>query len=345
MASNLNKVCREARGIIMTPKKSRQTVIEQAARDYHDHNLTDLATLNRTLLTTISAIEEAGIPYALIGGVAVKELGRPRVTHDIDIFVRPDDAAHLLNVLEKKGFVTEKRDTYWLYKAWREEVLVDVIFKSSGDIYFDDEVIHHVRRIPYLNTFINAISPEDFIVIKAAAHQEDNPHHWHDALAVLTQGNLDWNYLLHRARHSPRRVLALLLYASSNDVAIPYDAIQKLYRLIHEPSTNVEKPITHPYRQEVTHQFDTPVPSRRLSPIYKKGEIMEAFSCDGRIPEHDLSITISGDTITVRGEVFNTEQLKAIDEVLNEFKDDLEVINQVQVRIISPYEGNSEAIS
>lgn len=332
----------------MAVKKNRQTVIEQAARDYHDHNLTDLATLNRTLLATIEAIEEAAIPYALIGGVAVKELGRPRVTHDIDIFVRPDDAALLLGVLEKKGFDTERRDTYWLYKAWREEVLVDIIFKSSGDIYFDDEVIAHVRRIPYLNTHINAISPEDFIVIKAAAHQEDNPHHWHDALAVLTQGNLDWNYLIHRAKHSPKRVLALLLYASSNDCAIPQEVIHKLHRLIYEPPINVEKNYHYPYRQEAhsTLSSTTHHANAKTSPIYKKGEIMEAFNSDGRIPEHDLSLTVTDAAITIRGEVFNTEQLKAIDEVLNELKDNLDVINHVQVRVLAPFEGgNSEAIS
>lgn len=327
----------------MAPKKSREAVIEQAARDYHDHNLTDLATLNRTLLATIEAIEETDIPYALIGGVAVKELGRPRITHDIDIFVRPDDAAQVLDVLERKGFVTEKRDTYWLYKAWREEVLVDIIFKSSGDIYFDDEVLHHVRRIPYLHTYINAISPEDFIVIKAAAHQEDNPHHWHDALAVLTQGNLDWNYLLHRAKHSPRRVLALLLYASSNDVAIPIEMIQKLYRLIFDSPTHQDLPVIHPYRQETSSHF--PSYTKKVSPIYKKGEIMEAFSSDGRIPEHDLSITVTNDSIMIKGEVFTTEQLKAIDEVISELKEDLEVTNHVQVRVLQPYEGNNEAIS
>lgn len=329
----------------MPPKKSRETVIEQAARDYHDHNLTDLATLNRTLLATIEAIEEAQIPYALIGGVAVKELGRPRVTHDIDIFVRPDDAGYLLDVLEKKGFITERRDTYWLYKAWREEVLVDVIFKSSGDIYFDDEVLRHVRRIPYLNTYINAISPEDFIVIKAAAHQEDNPHHWHDALAVLTQGNLDWNYLLNRAKHSPRRVLALLLYASSNDVAVPLEVIQRLYRHIYEPQIHFEQQVVHPYRQESTSISSQVETSRKVSPIYKKGEIMEAFTSDGRIPEHDLTITVTDDTIMIKGEVFTTEQLKAIDEVIEELKDDLEVTNHVKVRVLSPFEGNSEAIS
>lgn len=72
---------------------------------------------------------------------------------------------------------------------------------------------------------------------------------------------------------------------------------------------------------------------------------MEAFSSDGRIPEHDLSITVTNDSIMIRGEVFTTEQLKAIDEVLSELKEDLEVTNHVQVRVLQPFEGNNEAIS
>ena len=254
-------------------------------------------------------------------------------------------ATSLNLIVDGKGFDTERRDTFWLYKAWREEVLVDIIFKSSGDIYFDDEVLHHVRRIPYLHTFINAISPEDFIIIKAAAHQEDNPHHWHDALAVLTQGNLDWNYLIHRAKHSPKRVLALLLYASSNDCSVPQEVIQKLYDLIYGPPQQLERNLHYPYRQQMNAQESNLRVDSKNSPIYKKGDIMEALTCDGRIPEHDLTITVTDSTITIRGEVFNTEQLKAIDEVISELKEDLEVINHVQVRIISPFEGNSEAIS
>src|SRR5690606_20282195 len=108
------------------------------------------------------------------------------------------------------------------------DILVDIIFKSSGDIYFDEEVQAHVRRMNYLGSYVNAISPEDFLVIKAAAHQEHNPHHWHDALAVLKQGNLDWEYLLRRAKNAPRRVLALLIYGQSNDIAVPNDVIKKL---------------------------------------------------------------------------------------------------------------------
>lgn len=325
----------------MPQKKSRIEEIEQADRDYHDHNLTELNTLNRTLKAAIQALEDSLIPYALIGGVAVKELGRPRVTHDIDLFVRPDDAEVVLQVLEEQGFHVERRDKLWLYKAWREEVLVDVIFKSSGDIYFDEEVRGHVRRIPYQGRSINAISPEDFIVIKAAAHQEDNPHHWHDALAVITQGNLDWEYLLRRAKYSPRRVLSILIYAQSNDIAVPTEIIQKLYRLTFEPHTYTPHSVVHPYRQEITKMESAH--HEKESPIYMKGRIMEALTSDERIAEHDIKVIVTVDSVVARGEVFTDEQKWAVDEVLSKIAPELDVKNQVNVRILTPPEG-SEAI-
>lgn len=329
----------------MGQKKTRLQEIEESARDYHDHNLTDLITLNRTLLAAIEAIEKSEIPYALIGGVAVKELGRPRITHDIDLFVKPDDADRILEVLKAKDFHIERRDPFWLYKAWREEVLVDVIFKSSGDIYFDEDVRSHVRRIPYQGRFINAISPEDFIIIKAAAHQEDNPHHWHDALAVLTQGNLDWEYLLRRAKHAPRRVLSLLIYAQSNDIAVPTDVIQKLYRLIFEPPIYMAPPMIHPYRDIPASKEDdeTPPPPEKDSYIYTKGRIMEALTSDERIAEHDIKIIVTDTSIVAKGEVFTEEQREAVNEVVGSIAPSLDVKNQVYVRVLTPPEG-SEAI-
>jgi predicted nucleotidyltransferase len=322
---------------------SREEELEQAARDFHDHNLTDQPSLNRTLFTAVEAMEECDIPYALIGGVAVKQLGRPRITHDIDLFVRPDDADLVLKILEERGFETEKRDPFWLFKAWREEVLVDVIFKSSGDIYFDEEVRANVRRVPYLGKYINAISPEDFIVIKAAAHQEHNPHHWHDALAVLTQGSLDWDYLVKRARHAPRRVLALLVYAQSNDVAIPQEVIQTLYRSLYEPQNYVTHAIHYPYRKDTLGKDQTEQTPDKEPIIYIKGKIMEALTTDERIAEHDIRVIVSESFAVAKGEVFTDEQRRAVTEVIRQVAPDLEVNNQVNVRVLSPPE-QSEVI-
>lgn len=315
---------------------------EQCDRDYHDHNLSDLTTLNKILFEAIEIMEANHIPYALIGGVAAKSLGRPRITHDVDLFVRPDDAEKVLTVLEEKGFTSQKRDPFWLFKAWRDDILVDVIFKSSGDIYFDEEVRAHVRRVPYLGRYVNAISPEDFIVIKAAAHQEHNPHHWHDALAVLKQGNLDWDYLLRRAKHAPRRILSLLIYGQSNDIAIPNDLIQKLYRSLFEAPIYAPEAIVFPYRNDLAHMSATSEDGNE-SPIYIKGRIMEALTTDERIAEHDIKIVVSDKTIVAKGEVFTEEQRSAVDEVIKQIAPQCEFRNQVNVRVLHPPEG-SEAI-
>jgi predicted nucleotidyltransferase len=337
-----------ARGGAMTYTKKiplgHKEELERKQRDYHDHNLTLLPNIINTLFAAIEAIETKGIPYALIGGIAAKELGRPRVTHDIDIFVKPDDAENILEILKQNGFETEKRDPFWLYKAWRDEVLVDVIFRSCGDIYFEEEVRNHVRRIPYDGKFINAISPEDFIVIKAAAHQEDNPHHWHDALAVLTQGNIDWNYLFKRSRYCPRRVLALLIYAQSNDIAVPIDLIEKLYKSIFEHPTYVPESIHFPYRKE-KHKDESSASIDKIGqPIYTKGRIMEALTTDERIAEHDIKVLVSESGIVIKGEVFSNEQRNAVEEVIRRIAPHLDLNNQVHVRVLTPPEG-SEAIS
>jgi predicted nucleotidyltransferase len=315
---------------------------EQCERDYFDHNLTDLDSLEKILFEAIDIVERSGIPYALIGGVAVKSMGRPRVTHDIDIFVRPDDADKTLKVLEAQGFTSQKRDPFWLFKAWKGNILVDVIFKSSGDIYFDEEVRSHVRRMPYLGRYVNAISPEDFLVIKAAAHQEHNPHHWHDALAVLKQGNLDWDYLLKRAKHAPRRVLALLIYGQSNDIAIPNECIQKLYKTVFESPAYLPESVVHPYKS--SHLEMTAISEEgHDSPIYTKGRIMEALTTDERIAEHDVKVIVNDGSIVAKGEVFTEEQKEAVIEVIHRIAPEFNFKNQIEVRVLKGPEG-SEAI-
>lgn len=320
---------------------NREQELENCERDFHDHNLTALDDIHAVLLEAVNAVEESGIPYAIIGGLAVKNLGRPRVTHDIDFFVRPDDAENVLKVLEAKGFTTQLRDPFWLYKAWKSNILVDLIFKSSGDIYFDEEVRAHVRRVPYNHMLINAISPEDFIVIKAAAHQEHNPHHWHDALAVLKQGGLDWEYLLVRAKHAPRRVLALLIYGQANDLAVPNEIIQKLYRNLFEPAPYNPQSIVFPYRENKTISVERD--DSKEHHIYIKGRIMDALTMDERIAEHDIKVIVTDSTIVAKGEVFTRDQRDAVDEVLSKCAPLHEVRNQVNVRVLSAPEG-SEAI-
>jgi hypothetical protein len=70
--------------------------------------------------------------------------------------------------------------------------------------------------------------------MKAVAHDEATPRHWHDALGLLGSFDLDWDYLLLRSGRAHCRVLSLLLYAKSLDYFIPGRVIQALCRRVTE---------------------------------------------------------------------------------------------------------------
>ncbi|MGH7286655.1 MAG: nucleotidyltransferase [Myxococcota bacterium] len=180
------------------------------------------------LAEAVRAIEAHGVPYVLLGGLASALLGRPRCSGDVDLFLMPESAPIALDALAGAGFRTERTNPAWIFKAFRREVLVDLIFKARRDIYLDAEMLRRASVQPYRGTPVRVIPPEDLIVIKAIVHDEETPRHWHDALGILAHAELDWDYLLERANHSPRRVLSLLLYALSEDLWVPVRPLQRL---------------------------------------------------------------------------------------------------------------------
>jgi predicted nucleotidyltransferase len=194
--------------------------------------------VSAVLADVIEALETDGVPHLLMGGAGAQTFARPRQTDDIDVFVQPADARGALEVLGKAGFETEETYPSWLYKAVRHGVLVDVIFRSSGGVYLDDEMLARGQRREYRGTEATLMSPEDLLVVKAMAATEETPHHWYDALALIARRDLDWDYVLVRSRVGPRRVLSLLLYAESIDLAVPPEAVSLLYDRTH-PSVTV----------------------------------------------------------------------------------------------------------
>jgi hypothetical protein len=184
---------------------------------------------------TVSALDESGIPYALMGGIAVAALGSQRFTHDIDVFVKPEDAEVALEALEAKGFRTEKTDLLWLFKGFKNDVLVDVIFKSAGTVRLDQEMLERSRIVEFYGRKIRALGPEDLFVIKALVLNEhclnfdgNCLRHLSDVLGLIRSCELDWEYVLKRARLGPRRMLGLLIYAQSLDLLVPNRVIKAL---------------------------------------------------------------------------------------------------------------------
>ena len=189
----------------------------------HDHTEMEAA-----LVRAAEVLDEAGIDYAVMGGLASAAVGRARHTHDVDLFVRREDALPGLEALGRAGFRTERTDDEWLYKAFWGDVLIDLIFESSGGIHFDEEMRRRRRPIAVHNRKLPAIPPEDLVVIKALAHKEHTPRHWFDALAVIEAGDLDYEYLARRARVNPGRVASLLLYARASGCDVPEQQLREL---------------------------------------------------------------------------------------------------------------------
>jgi len=195
---------------------------------------TQNGVFEQVLGEVVTALGDKSVEYALMGGIASTGLGRPRWTHDIDVFVRPNAADAALDALAAAGFDTERTDVSWLFKAFKHGVLVDVIFRSTGGFYLDDEMSARSVEREFMGHRVRLIAPEDLLVIKAAVHDEQGPRHWHDALGVIGVNELDWDYLLKRARQAPRRVLSLLVYAHSLDMNVPNHVVRELYREIYE---------------------------------------------------------------------------------------------------------------
>lgn len=203
-----------------------ETVIEVTEADDGDLFL-------RVLDEALDALGRANIPFLLIGGIGSAVYGRDQGTRDIDVFVRPETARRVLEVLDARGFDTKEVAERWLSKATKDGVLVDVIFRSSRDILLGDEMLARARVMPFRGREVPLAPPEDLIVMKACAMSEDTSRYWYDAVSIVAHSQLDWDYLVARAReHGARRMLSLLLFATSLDIVVPPEPIETLYDAI-----------------------------------------------------------------------------------------------------------------
>jgi hypothetical protein len=60
--------------------------------------------LYEELRSIVGALTTAGVPYALVGGIAVSIYATPRATEDIDLLISGDDAERAVQALAQCGF-------------------------------------------------------------------------------------------------------------------------------------------------------------------------------------------------------------------------------------------------
>jgi hypothetical protein len=144
------------------------------------------AAFGATLKRAAAALREAEVPFLLCGSVACWARGGPElVTKDVDFCVKPTDAERALEALADAGMETERPPEGWLFKAWDDDVLVDVLF-APADVPVTDEVLERGDELLVLAVPMRVAAVDDIVATK---------------LLALGEHSLDYRQLLQIARN------------------------------------------------------------------------------------------------------------------------------------------------
>jgi len=151
-----------------------------------------VAKVRERLLRATSALNEAGVPYAVVGGnavaswVATVDEGAVRTTRDIDLLVRRDDLPAITAALEPVGFV-------------RDELLDVVMFRDGAEgkpseaihLLFAGETIRpdHPLPAPEIQTVedpakFRVITLDSLVVMKLLSNRDKDRTHLRDLIGV-----------------------------------------------------------------------------------------------------------------------------------------------------------------
>jgi len=149
-----------------------------------------------------SFLDNAGIEYMLVGGLAVGIWGEPRATVDIDFMVsfNVNDFAILskkINDSDTFIFIHSKPMTFEKISLLRAtlkrnvDVFVDFLF---ADNEFQREALRRKQTIDIVDFTVNIPTPEDLILLKLISGREQDIL---DAKKVfrMQKDNLDMKYL------------------------------------------------------------------------------------------------------------------------------------------------------
>ena len=150
-----------------------------------------------------AALRDAEVPYILGGGLAAWARGGPPTEHDVDFFVRAEDAERALEALEAAGMKPERPPEGWLLKAWAGKTLIDLIFHPAGGPV-DDGYFGRAEEIEVASQRMPVASLEDVMTTKLMALTEQEP----DLSSVLElarslREQIDWEQVRKRTAESP----------------------------------------------------------------------------------------------------------------------------------------------
>jgi Uncharacterised nucleotidyltransferase len=156
-----------------------------------------------TLKAAVATLRRQGLPFMLGGSMAAWARGGPEPQKDIDLMVKPADAQAALDALTEAGLRPEHPPEEWLYKAWNDDVLVDLIFRPSG-MEINDETLARAQSMAVMSITTPVMAVEDMLVTMICAIDEHSLDY--GALVAIARSlreQIDWPELRNRTAGNP----------------------------------------------------------------------------------------------------------------------------------------------
>jgi len=164
------------------------------------------AAVRRVLLELVDLLEDGGVPYLIMGGVAVPIWGVPRATYDIDLTLSVDDEG-LLDFFRRarsagfevdppfeEGFRDRLRGMEKVQLAWwgdaARRVEVDVFLVTTS---YQEVAFQRRRRVKIDGRDARVLGPADLVLHKLTAGRPKDLADVQNILAI--QGIPDEAYL------------------------------------------------------------------------------------------------------------------------------------------------------
>ena len=159
--------------------------------------------LKEVLKPAAAVLRDAEVPFLLGGGLACWARGGPESEHDLDFMVKPEDADRALKAFEEAGLRVEKPPEKWLYKAWLDGVMIDIIFEPKGNV-IDDAMFERGDDLEVNAVPMRVMALEDVMATKLLAmgeHEVDYDSVLEIARSLREQ--IDWDVVWRKTSDSP----------------------------------------------------------------------------------------------------------------------------------------------
>lgn len=157
-----------------------------------------IARIVAVLKQAVAALRDAGVPFAVAGGLACWARGGPLSDNDIDLVLCESDAPRAVAALQDAGMTHEDPSEEWLTKAQDDGVTIDLIFHPSG-IEVTPEVLGRAEDLQVQAVTMPVLPLEDVFVTQLLSL--DERHLAYEGLieaARAVREQVDWDEVRRR---------------------------------------------------------------------------------------------------------------------------------------------------